>query len=222
MIRTMNPDLQYGKDSSKESTKEALLRAAKKVFAEKGYDGATVKELADEAGVNISLVSYHFNGKENLFRACVQAYGEDRLAATERFLKSPASAEEFRVRLSLYLDDYFQTALREQDTMVIMHRECIGQNPLTQDIFEGVFMKSVENLMQFFREAKEGGFLQKNLDPHYTVMIVMGSIIHAIQMNAKHEELFKTGLKDQSHREKIVQNLMQMVLGTANDSGSRK
>src|SRR5690606_37549596 len=86
--------LHLNKDAMTETTKDALLRAAKKVFAAKGYDGATVKEVADEAGANISLVSYHFNGKENLFRACVQAYGEERLLATERFLKSPESAED--------------------------------------------------------------------------------------------------------------------------------
>jgi hypothetical protein len=44
-------------------------------------------------------------------------------------------------------------------------------------------------------------------------MILMGSLIHAVQMDATHEELFKLGLKDQSHRDKIVQTLTQMVLG---------
>jgi AcrR family transcriptional regulator len=209
----MTADLNTAKDPGKEPTKDALLRAAKKVFATKGYDGATVKEVADEAGVNVSLVSYHFHGKENLFRACIEAYGADRLSATERFLKTPQSVEDFRARITIYLDDYLQTALREPDTMMIMHRECIGQNELIRDLFEKFFLKSVQNLMRFFGEASERGFLRQGVDPHYAVMILMGALIHSIQMNPMHEELFKIGLKDQSHRDKIVQSLVLMLLG---------
>jgi len=197
------------------TTKESLLVAAKRIFAQKGYDGATVKDIADEAGVNISLVSYHFNGKENLFRACVQAYGENRLAAVENYLKTPQSVEDFRVRLTLYLEDYFLNAIRDQDTMMIMHQECMSTNPLTEDIFKGVFMKSIEKMLQFFTEARKNGILRNEIDPHYTVMVVMGAIIHAVRMDPMHEQTFKIGLKDVQHREKIVTTLMELVMGGA-------
>ncbi len=52
-------------------SRTALLSAARYVFAEKGYEGTTVKELADRAGVNVSLVSYHFGGKEGLYKECI-------------------------------------------------------------------------------------------------------------------------------------------------------
>lgn len=197
------------------TTKESLLVAAKRIFAQKGYDGATVKDIADEAGVNISLVSYHFNGKENLFRACVQAYGENRLAAVENYLKTPQSVEDFRVRLTLYLEDYFLNAIRDQDTMMIMHQECMSTNPLTEDIFKGVFMKSIDKMLQFFTEARKKGILRTEIDPHYTVMVVMGAIIHAVRMDPMHEQTFKIGLKDAIHREKLVTTLMELVMGGA-------
>ncbi len=195
------------------STKESLLIAAKRIFAHKGFDGATVKDIADEAGVNVSLVSYHFNGKENLFRACIQAYGENRLEAAENFLKSPQSTEDFRVRLTLYLEDYLLSAIREQDTMMIMHRECMSSNPLTEDLFEGVFMKSLYKMIEFFSEARDRKILRPEMDPHYLVMVIKGALIHAIQMDEMHEQIFKTGLKDASHREKLVSTLIGLVMG---------
>ncbi len=199
------------------TTKDALLIAAKKIFAKKGFDGATVKDIADEAGVNISLVSYHYQGKENLFRACIQAYGERRLTATETFLKTPQSAEEFRVRLTLFLEDYFQNAILDQDTMLIMHKECLGSNPLTEDLFEGVFMKGIQKMIHFFSEAKKKKILRNDIEPHYVVITVMGAVIQAVQMNAMHEMIFKRGLKDPKHREKIVETIMGLVMsGTLN------
>ncbi|RYZ95779.1 MAG: TetR/AcrR family transcriptional regulator, partial [Proteobacteria bacterium] len=58
------------KNTESEDTGERLINAAKAVFAEKGFAGSTVKQIADLAGVNVSLISYHFNGKDGLLRAC--------------------------------------------------------------------------------------------------------------------------------------------------------
>src|SRR5438105_621692 len=88
-------------------SREALLSAAKIVFAKKGYAAATVKELADAAGVNVSLVSYYFEGKEGLYRTILENFGTKRLAATQRLLNKPESAEDFRVRLKLFVEEYF-------------------------------------------------------------------------------------------------------------------
>jgi AcrR family transcriptional regulator len=196
------------------STKEALLVAAKKVFATKGYAGATVKEVADEAGVNVSLVSYHYNGKENLFRACLEAHGLRRLAATEQFLKEPQSAEDFRVRLTLFLEDFYESTLEDPDTSIIMQRECLhANNELVQDLLEGVFMKGIRKIIDFFESAKKKGLIRPDLDPHYIVLAFTGAMFHAVQMNQRHEEFFKTGIKDEAHREKIVQTIIQLVMG---------
>lgn len=58
------------KDNKKESTPEELiLEAARRVFVQKGFDGARMQEIADEAGVNKALVHYYYRSKDNLFEA---------------------------------------------------------------------------------------------------------------------------------------------------------
>ena len=56
-------------DNPNSTTEERILEAAKKVFHCKGYDGARMQEIADEAGVNKSLVHYYYRNKDNLFQA---------------------------------------------------------------------------------------------------------------------------------------------------------
>ena len=46
-----------------------ILEAAKKVFHKKGFDGARMQEIADEAGINKALLHYYYRSKENLFDA---------------------------------------------------------------------------------------------------------------------------------------------------------
>jgi AcrR family transcriptional regulator len=52
-------------------TREALLNAAREVFIEQGYDGATVRAIAGRAGVDAAMVNHWFGGKEGLFGEAV-------------------------------------------------------------------------------------------------------------------------------------------------------
>ncbi len=64
-------------------TREQLLAAAERLFAERGFTGVSVRIIAAEAGVNWSLVGYHFRGKEGLlaevYRRHCSSLNADRL-----------------------------------------------------------------------------------------------------------------------------------------------
>ncbi|MEM1284082.1 MAG: TetR family transcriptional regulator [Pseudomonadota bacterium] len=54
-----------------QATAERILLAAQKVFHEKGYDGATTREIADRAGINLTLINRYFGSKLGLFEKAV-------------------------------------------------------------------------------------------------------------------------------------------------------
>ena len=58
--------------NKRDSTPDQLIHVAQHLFAEKGFKATTIQDIAREAGVNVSLVSYHFKGKEGLFCACIE------------------------------------------------------------------------------------------------------------------------------------------------------
>jgi len=51
------------------NTEQTILKAAKKIFIQKGMDGARMQEIADEAGINKALLHYYFRSKDKLFEA---------------------------------------------------------------------------------------------------------------------------------------------------------
>lgn len=55
----------------REQTRAKVLDAAARVFAEVGFDGAKMRELASEADVNVATLSYHFGDKQGLYEAVV-------------------------------------------------------------------------------------------------------------------------------------------------------
>jgi AcrR family transcriptional regulator len=52
-------------------TKTALLQAAKRLVLERGYAGASVRELASASGTNLGAVNYHFGSRENLLNQAI-------------------------------------------------------------------------------------------------------------------------------------------------------
>jgi AcrR family transcriptional regulator len=54
----------------------AIVAAATRLFADDGYDGVSLRQIAREAGVDSALVHHYFEGKEDLFAACVELPAE--------------------------------------------------------------------------------------------------------------------------------------------------
>ena len=55
-------------ESGRETT-QSILEAARELFAERGYDGASIRAITARAGVNLGAVTYHFGTKERLYLA---------------------------------------------------------------------------------------------------------------------------------------------------------
>ncbi|MDQ0211107.1 TetR/AcrR family transcriptional regulator [Arthrobacter bambusae] len=55
------------------SSRDAVLSAAREQFSRKGYDAATVRAIAAEAGVDPSMINHHFGTKEQLFMAALES-----------------------------------------------------------------------------------------------------------------------------------------------------
>lgn len=54
------------------STRDRLLHAATRLFADSGYRGASVRDICNQAGANPGAVSYHFGGKRQLYRSVLR------------------------------------------------------------------------------------------------------------------------------------------------------
>lgn len=73
---------QAGRRRDAAATQQALLDAAAKLFAERGFDRTTVRDIAGEAGVNQALLFRYFGSKEALFEAVIARDGREQLATT--------------------------------------------------------------------------------------------------------------------------------------------
>jgi len=72
------------------NTKDALLAAAIEVFADKGFDAATVRDICGRAKANVAAVNYHFGGKDALYVAVLEEiFPKDELPQTANSTNLP-------------------------------------------------------------------------------------------------------------------------------------
>ncbi len=197
-------------DAAKDAAKNLLLEAAIRLFAKKGFDGTSVKDIADRAGVNVSLVSYHFAGKEGLYKTCLEQFGKNRLAATERLLQPPQTIEEAQLRLAMFIDDMLIWFEEEPDLCSIVQRESDMGLPIARDVFESTFLKVFQTFIAFIKGGQMKGFLQPDFDPRISASLFFGGLVSMIQKDEITKHTFGVSVHEPVYRKKLKTQVCKM------------
>src|SRR5262245_49995536 len=111
---------------SADGTRERILTAALEVFAERGFEGARTRDIAERAGTNLGLIKYYFDGKEKLWKAAVaQAFAPLQVELAEVFR---TRADEIE-RLQLLVRRFVAFVAHEPAFMRLMNDEGKRDSP---------------------------------------------------------------------------------------------
>src|SRR5215472_10712684 len=116
-------------EAPEESTRDKILSAAGEVFAQEGFEGATIRAITERAGVNLAAVNYHFRDKAELYTRVVLDACSVRAAYREAMAEAVDSPEE-RLRSLIYrFVEYLLDPARPNWKRRLMAREMA--NPTT-------------------------------------------------------------------------------------------
>jgi len=76
------------------ATRQALLGAGEELFSARGFDGVPIEDIAERAGVNKALISYHFRGKRGLYTAVLESTFAEMAARVEAIEAGAKDAAE--------------------------------------------------------------------------------------------------------------------------------
>lgn len=107
------------------STEEKIREAAKRVFLEKGFDGATSRDIADAAGINIALTNYYFRSKEKLFMSIFEEMFQLFFNGIAEIMNKPIG---FREKIAELIDHDFEL-LKKNPSLAIFVMNEIHRNP---------------------------------------------------------------------------------------------
>ncbi|WP_409342616.1 TetR family transcriptional regulator [Paenibacillus sp. MBLB4367] len=150
--------------------KMRILLAAKKLFAVNGFDGTSVRQICDEAGTNVALVSYYFGGKENVFAALFDSFfpGE---RISDFFGQQLPPVEGVK----LVVSEVVRFRKLDPEMASITDQEVVTKSPRTHYLKRHVLplWTKLRGMLETGRE--QGDFRFGSLD--HALLFVMGSIL---------------------------------------------
>ena len=169
---------------SAEQTRQALIRAALKLFGAKGYDGTSTREIAAAANANIGSIAYHFGGKEGL-RAAAADYIVDTIQTIAgQAMGSPQAAtagdpEAARAQLFAALErmvTFIVASPQAGEIVQFVLRELSHPTAALDRIYDGVFEPTHRRLCLIWEQAT--GEAAESEATRLTVFTLIGQVIY--------------------------------------------
>ncbi len=160
--------------------KERLMNVAMKLFGHKGLDGTTTREIAKEANINVSLISYYFESKLGLYRAIIKAHFERvrniALPEFERLATSQLDQRGYRELLKNIIDGVIEQNTRYPEMKQISFREITSGMPHAGDLFRDHVDPIVEGLTSLFARGQAQKVIRADIHPRLLLMMVINTV----------------------------------------------
>ncbi len=156
-------------------TRERILRAALEGFSEKGFDGATTRDIAERAGVPLGLLQYYFGGKPKLWRAAVDRAFAELRGGLEAILVDPSPTDEVE-RLRLLVRGHVHFVARNPEFVRLMHDEGKRRGPRMRWMVDRHVKPLFEKLVPLIERSQAQGHLPAGIAPVHFVYILAGSV----------------------------------------------
>ena len=155
-----------------DNTEERIRQVAKRLFTERGYARTKIRDVAEEADVNIALLNYYFRSKERLYESIVTENFQEYMNAVGEVLNAPGLSLEVRIRH--YVEQMLDTLKTNPDLPFFVMNEGRNNPEFCQRFFtthSETFDQSV--MAQQLKEEAEAGTI------HTLDLFMFGYVLHA-------------------------------------------
>ena len=190
-----------------------ILEAAEGLFATKGYDGTSVRDIAQEAGVNIAMISYYFGSKEKL----LQAVFEMRTRYVTEQIESMLRDETLEPMDKVFklIDNYIERIMSQQQFHKIMVREQITQKDTEiVKLIQETKKRNLDLIKKLITEGQRKGAFKKNIDIPLMMMTMIGTANQLITAQHYYREMNNLHDLPDDEFQKLIKKKLSVHLKT--------
>ena len=157
------------KKDNKFDTRYCLLQAASKLFSTLGFAKTSTRDLARESKTNVALISYHFGGKEGLYKELLREFALEVKTSSENRIQESShlemTADVFRKDIESIVDSMLSLRNKHPEICQILSREKLEGMPLSKDVHEEIIYPLIQKFYELFRRAQNKNIVRKDVDP---------------------------------------------------------
>lgn len=193
-----------------------ILQVTEKLFAEKGFDGTSIRDIAKQANINIAMVSYYFGSKEKMLEALIYSRISDMKLQLESLFKEAISPVE---KINKLIELYIHRINKNKGIYQILHFELTSKKrEIDLKSFAEVKKQNFEIIKKIIVEGQEKGIFKKDINLILIPSSILGPFFH-FQMNRpnyeemldlKSDEAYDNYIKNEltKHIQQTIQSLL--------------
>lgn len=168
-----------------ENTEERILNAAKQVFLKKGMAGARMQEIANEAGINKSLLHYYYRSKDKLFLAVFRLAIQDFIPEIKSIIFSDALVTE---KIERFVEEYMNVLLNNPFVPLFILQEIQRDPDRLLNIFleEGI---QPQQVLEQFEKAVQNEEI-RSIDPKHLLINILSLCIFPFAARPMMQRMF--------------------------------
>ena len=165
-----------------------IITTAEELFAETGFSGTSVRDIADKADVNVAMISYYFGSKEKLLEALFNYRAADTAQKLEAMLQD--KQQEPLEKINMMIDYYIDKFNTQQCFHKIMMREQVANTRSgTADIIQHFKKRNQELVKQLIHEGQKAGHFIKTIDIPLLMATLIGTVSNMVTTQHFYREI---------------------------------
>ena len=195
---------------------EHILLHAEKLFAEKGFEGSSTREISKKAKVNVSMISYYFGSKEKLFVTICEVRMNESLAFSKDVLAND-NLDEWE-KLIAVVDRYADRVKNLKTFYRILQREQLNnKNPHIAEFLKNSKKGFLAIYTELFQKGFEKKIFTKKPRIEFIHSTISGTIFTALNTLPVYKDFFNGDEKyEDQYFDEIklhLQNILKHLLG---------
>jgi AcrR family transcriptional regulator len=175
------------KESQKLSAREKILSSAEKLFIQKGYTNTSVRDVCKEAKVNIALINYYFNSKEELYKEIIRLKTDPIIKALKELSEDEeiSARDKFFKLFDIYSNFYEQNCHLPQ----LIAREVVTNSEISKWFHTHIIAKELKYIKDIFSEAQKYGIINNKYDSVVIMSFCLGAMMFILAGSQMVEKL---------------------------------
>ena len=175
----------------------AIINSAEKLFAVTGFDGTSVRDIAQEAGVNVAMISYYFGSKEKLMEAVFEQRTNNIRIKVENLMQNDSLTNLQKV--NILIEDYVDKFIDQQEFHKIMIREqLIDKDTAIAGFIHELKKRNLASIKKLIHDGQKSGEFKKNID----VMLMMTTMVGTVSQLITSQRFYRE-INNMEHVEEI-------------------
>jgi AcrR family transcriptional regulator len=189
------------------TSKEKVLKAAIRVFSKKGYDGASMREIAESARLTKPMIYYHFKNKRDLYLHLLETHIG---TLHEGLLAVLQSGQDHTTVLGSIIDLYDETFHSNPEMFYLIQRETTGEGRFVELLTKKHFSDMQVRMAEFFRDGILQGSFRPSINPGLCSLSLIAILMFHFSQGQVVQQLSAAGAANISSRDAIHNHIMSL------------